>query len=311
MLILAAAFSVMSCDESDDDDNPNSSSTYQGVEYTGTTTVSMTMYGQTASYDSENTVVYIDKGSDSVTATFAQICFTENIPQVTTQMPSLDIVLTDIPTDDTADTYYTDSITATMLDGEPYGNDIIKSIDNLSVDLINGEVTISFNCTVEIDMGSGANEYTFSVFFTTIELDDEEDEEGEDLLLGVPYYGTITTYSSDSTGNLTQLYTADEVQFFVDIDDNDIAALYATCVKFTPSTMAPELIMIAKNIAANSVGYDYEATGLTVPVYAYYNYAADATFDFVGFDISTTTLSVYISLTYNDASYVITFKPTV
>ncbi len=66
-------------------------------------------------------------------------------------MPSLDIMLPNIPmtdNDDESYVYTANSITPTTFDGEPYDTTTLQSIDNVIVTKVDDLIAFTFDCTV-------------------------------------------------------------------------------------------------------------------------------------------------------------------
>ncbi len=169
MLLLVAAAFVVGCDKEDEGSAEEAASKYAGEKYTGDIVVSGVMMGYPYAGDATEGDVYLDIDGDAVDVTFAEICFTDGLSNYTTaEMPSLDIVLPGISKISDG-TYEIDSVTPQMLDGDAYGDDIIKSIEDITITIDGDDVTISFTCTVLIDMmGTGtSSEISFNISFST------------------------------------------------------------------------------------------------------------------------------------------------
>lgn len=170
LLVASAATFFTSCDDVDDD----ITGTFDGDKYYGTFTVTMpAMYGGATTDPSEATF-YFDTENDMATVSMAEICFTASMDMGVT-MPALDIIMPNIPMVSEG-VYESASVTPTMTDGQPYDDTIIKSITDVSVvdsELSTADMlTVSFDCTVEIDMmGTGtATPITFTINYTGYEI---------------------------------------------------------------------------------------------------------------------------------------------
>ncbi len=172
MMIAAAATLVTSCDDTDDD----ITGTFRGDKYLGTMTVMAQMGpGAPSEFPQEDVTFYFDEENDMATVSMVEICFTEGMG-LPADMPSLNIVLPDIPeVKSVEDLYQAESVVATTPDEQPFPDTTIKSITNVNVresDMYGGKdsLTVSFDCTVSIDMGSGKREVTFSVAYIGYEI---------------------------------------------------------------------------------------------------------------------------------------------
>lgn len=162
MLLLASLFTV-GCDTEKEEGE-----TSGAIKYEGTQTVTISGGPYAGAYNNPATI-YVEECTGYVNVTLSEVCFTTGMG-LTTDMPSLNIVLPNITESAVSGAYYIESATPTMTDGEPFGNDTIKSVDTVSVAIAGGVVTMSFSCTVYIDMyGTGTkSEVTFPVVFTSI-----------------------------------------------------------------------------------------------------------------------------------------------
>lgn len=160
---IATTMTLSSCDDS----NEGPTSKYAGDEYIGTMSISQ---GGTPAGDSQTDVsFYFDNDITSATVSLAEVCFTKNMSWITSQMPSLDIVLSGITATTNGSEFSSLNIVPQMTDGQPYDTTIIKSVNNVEVtyDDSSDLLEVEFDCTVLIDMyGMGSSEVTFSVAFS-------------------------------------------------------------------------------------------------------------------------------------------------
>ncbi|MFI3306458.1 MAG: hypothetical protein R3Y68_08105 [Rikenellaceae bacterium] len=317
MLLLAAAFAVVSCDKNNGTDDGTDD--YVGTKYTGSTYVTASYGGNEGTYESEDTVAYLNVKESSVDLTIAKACFTKDIPFVSSdyQMPSLDIVLPDIA-NASGTRYAASSVTPTMLDGEPYGNDIIKSIDNVMVYIDGDYIDVSFDCTVYINLtGTGSQDFTFTIEFNNYEAPLVTTPTIPTTTAEEDYVGNVFTYSLAASPK-TLLYSTDtnDIEFSL-IESGESATLVARDFKFTPSPDAPLMTMVIGNLTADydstsgdptPVFTGYDGSDLTGNIFIYDSYYTTAEITSVDvFWDEDETLGVLIEIVWNDGNYEISF----
>ncbi len=261
--LLLAATLIVSCDKNEDPNTPPPAE-YKGTKYTGDTIVSATFNGNKGSFTSQETIAYVDKAASSVSVTLAKACFTKDIPYVAAdyQMPSLDIVLPNIPVAH-GTRYAAENIVPTMLDGEPYGDDIIKSIDNVMV-YIDGEyVTVKFDCTVFINLtGKGSENFTFGIEFTNYEAPTTEDDKPSGT--GVTYDGT----------------------YFVHLIEGETETFKNSAVStFDVMTKTEDQM---KTLVANNISFGGESPKMNISITGFTAVTADSQYPEYQYDVTNT-----------------------
>ncbi len=168
MMLLVGALFVSSCNKDDEYG-------YVGNKYTGDMTVTLKYMGSSIPLETQSNVsFYFTSNTTDATVTLAQVSFTKGLaaalsPFYTMEsdpyMPSLDIVLPNIPYD--AGIYTASSITPCMLDYDPYDNTVIQSVTDVVAQYysVTDAILVTFDCAVITEAMNGA-EITFSVSFT-------------------------------------------------------------------------------------------------------------------------------------------------
>lgn len=214
MLALSATAFMVSCSTTDDDDTgvdgggTGNAATYVGDKYVGTTTVSSSI-PLLGSYSSDNTVIYLDVKSNSVTLICTELSLTDGYSYFEdgTTIP-VDVMVSDIPKVDNY--YYTKSAVATNIKGEAYDTDIVSSIEDVTISFDGDYVYIEFVCKILVN----GVEYSFNVSFdnesqaSSGDDDKEEDKPQEeeepqvDNSTVVEYVGSVSSYIGDYDGDL-------------------------------------------------------------------------------------------------------------